>query len=86
MTKIVRDAAYPGNVWGFLNWFIVVASGGTGRVAGFRHRDATGKLVHATGFLQDAIVHFAGRTEDHTLRFCQTYTIRRTPREICSDG
>lgn len=86
MTKIVRDAAYPGNMWGFLNWLTVVASRGTGRVARFRHRDATRKLVHATGLLQDAIVHFAGRTEDHTLRFCQTYTIWRTPRDICSYG
>lgn len=86
MTKIVRDAAYPGNVCGFLNCFTVVAGRGTGCVARFRHRDATRKLVHATGFLQDAIVHFAGRTEDHTLRFCQTHTIRRTPRGIYSYG
>lgn len=52
----------------------------------FRHRDATRKLVHATGFLQDAIVHLAGRAEDHALGLCETHTIRRAPGEICSDG
>lgn len=86
MTKIVWDAAYPGDVWGFLTCFAAVASGGTGRVAGFRHRDAAGELVHTAGLLQDAVVHLAGRTEDHTLRFCQTRTVRRAPRDICSYG
>lgn len=67
MAKVMWDAAYPGNTWGFLNWFAVVASWGTWCVARFRYRDATGKLVHATGFLQDAIVHFACRTEDRSM-------------------
>lgn len=86
MTEVMWDAADPGHIWGFLNWLTVVASGGTGRVARFGQRDATRKLVHATGFLQDAIVHFACRTEDHALRFCQTDTVRRTPRDIRSYG
>lgn len=83
MTKVMWDAAYSGNIRDFLNWLAVIASWGTWCVSRFRHRDATRKLVHATGFLQDAIVHFAGRTEDHALGFCQTHTLRGAPGDIC---
>lgn len=86
MAKVMWDAAYPGNTRGFLHWLAVVARGGTRRMARFRHGDATGELVHATRFFQDAIVYFAGRTEDHALSFRQTHAIRRTPRDVCSYG
>lgn len=86
MAKVMWDAAYPGNTWGFLHWLAVVSRKGTRRVARFRHGNATGELVHAARFFQDAIVHFAGRTEDHALSFCQAHAIRRTPRDVCSYG
>lgn len=86
MTEVMWGAADPGGVQGLLHCFTVAAAGGAGRVAHFRHRDATGKLVHAAGLLQDAVVHLVCGAEDHALRLCQTPTIRRTPREVCSDG
>lgn len=49
------------------------------------HRDATGKLVHATRLLQDAVVHLAGGTEDHALGLRQPRAIRGAPGEICRD-
>lgn len=83
MTKVMWDAAYSGNIWGFLNWLAIVASWGARCVSRIRHRDATRELVHATGFLQDAIVHSACRAEDHALGFRQTHTLRGAPGDIC---
>lgn len=83
MTKVVWDAAYSGNMCGFLNWLAVIASGRARCVSGIGHRDATGELVHAAGLLQDAVVHSARRAEDHALGFRQTRTLRGAPGDIC---
>lgn len=56
MAKVMWDAAYPGNTWGFLHWLAVVAAEEHGTLwRRFRHGDATGELVHATRFFQDAL-------------------------------
>lgn len=55
-------------------------------MARFRHRDATGKLVHAAGLLQDAVVHFARRAEDHALGFRQPDAIGGAPGHVSRDG
>lgn len=86
VTEVMRDAANPGDTGGFLSWSTVAASGGAGRVARLRHGDIAGQLVHATGLLQDAVVHLAGGAEDHALGFRQAHTIGGPPGEVCRHG